>query len=111
MSPQTEIRIQGIIFTLLCLAVIGLVAKLSHHYPLAYDWTGGQRNSLSVASRKVLDTLPEPIRITGFVADNNTLRGAIVQLVARYQRYRSDIQLEFINPQLQPALATMGRKL
>jgi ABC-type uncharacterized transport system involved in gliding motility auxiliary subunit len=105
MSPQTEIRIQGIIFTFLCLAVIGLAAKLSHHYPLAYDWTGGQRNSLSAASRKVLDTLPEPIRITGFVADNNTLRGAMAQLVARYQRYRSDIQLEFINPQLKPALA------
>ncbi len=105
MSPQTEIKIQGVIFTLLCLAVIGLIAKLSHHYPLAYDWTGGQRNSLSSASRKVLDTLPEPIRITGFVGDNNTLRGAMVQLVARYQRYRGDIQLEFINPQLQPALA------
>ena len=105
MSPQTELRIQGIIFTFLCLAVIGLAAKLSLHYPLAYDWTGGQRNSLSNASRKALDTLPETIRITGFVADNNTLRGAMEQLVARYQRYRSDIQLEFINPQLQPALA------
>jgi len=105
MKPLAAIRIQRFFFTVLCLAVIALLVILSRQYPVSFDWTGSSRNSLSATSRKVLDTLPGPIRITGFAATGSTLRGAMVQLVARYQRYRGDIRLELVNPQTQPALA------
>lgn len=99
------IRLQRLIFAVLCLTVIGLLAQLSRHYPVSFDWTAGHRNSLSQASRKVLASLPGAIRITGFVAANQTLRGAMQQLIARYQRQRRDIHLQLINPQIHPALA------
>lgn len=103
-TPKSRfwLRAQGIASTLLFLALIGTLAWLSTRYEHQSDWTASGRNTLTEDSRKLLAELDEPVHITAFVRDNNPLRKSIEELVARYQRVKPDIQLEYVNPDTDP---------
>jgi ABC-type uncharacterized transport system involved in gliding motility auxiliary subunit len=96
------IRLQRYSFTLLFLGAIGLLAWLSTQYVYQMDWTAGGRNSLSGDSISLLGTLEEPVRITAFARENPALRDQIREVIARYQRRRPDIELDFVNPDAEP---------
>lgn len=97
-----QIRLQNFIFSLLFIALIGLLAWLSTRYTVQFDWTAGARHTLSETSRKVLDTLEDPVQITAYAREDRTLRDQVRDLANRYQRYKSDIALKFVNPDTQP---------
>src|SRR5690606_27857301 len=101
-KSRLHVRAQNIIFVALVLGALGLAGYLSTRYVWQADWTYGNRNSLSAASRELLATLNEPLRITAFARDNETLRTRIRELINRYQRTDSAITLTFINPDLEP---------
>ena len=95
-------RLQGVLFVVLFLTVIGLLAWLSTRYTFTTDWTAGARNTLSPASTTLLERLPGPIHITAYATEDDNVRRGVSEMVARYQRYKQDIQLEFVNPDLEP---------
>jgi ABC-type uncharacterized transport system involved in gliding motility auxiliary subunit len=97
-----EIRLQNLVFTLLFLAVVGLLAWLSTRYTAQFDWTAGGRMTLSEASRKVLDLLEGPVKITAYAREEKPLRDRISDQVNRYNRYKRDLRLVFVNPDTQP---------
>lgn len=97
-----QIRLQNFLFTLLFLALVGLLAWLSQHYSRTWDWTAQGRHSLAEASRKALAVLEQPVTITAYAREDNQLRGQIQDLVARYQRHKPDVTLTFVNPDLHP---------
>ncbi len=82
--------------------VIGLLAWLSQRYVVQADWSYSQRNTLSAASQTLLAGMDGPVRITAYARDTPTLREAIRRLVGRYQRYKPDLSLVFVNPDLLP---------
>ena len=87
---------------LLFALVIGLLAWLSVRYPLQADWTVNGRNTLSVASQTLLAHMDGPIRITAYIREQPALRDAIARVIGRYQRYKPDLTLHFVNPDLLP---------
>lgn len=101
-KTHLELRLQNLLFTVLFLAVVGLVAWLSTRYSVQFDWTAGGRHTLSDASRKVLDLMKEPITITAYARENAQLRNQIRDQVDRYSRYKKDLTLKFVNPDTQP---------
>ncbi len=101
-KTHLELRLQNLLFTVLFLAVVGLVAWLSTRYSAQFDWTAGGRHTLSDASRKVLDLMKEPITITAYARENAQLRNQIRDQVGRYSRYKKDLTLNFVNPDTQP---------
>jgi ABC-type uncharacterized transport system involved in gliding motility auxiliary subunit len=101
-KTHLELRLQNLLFTVLFLAVVGLVAWLSTRYSAQFDWTAGGRHTLSDASRKVLDLMKEPITITAYARENAQLRNQIRDQVGRYSRYKKDVTLKFVNPDTQP---------
>ena len=101
-KTKIGLRLQRYVFTVLFLAGIGLLAWLSTQYVHQTDWTAGGRNSLSADSVRLLGTLKEPVQITAFARENDALRGQIKEVVARYQRSKPDITLEFVNPDKEP---------
>ncbi len=101
-KTHLEIRLQNLLFTLLFLAVVGLLAWLSTRYTAQFDWTAGHRHTLSDASRKVLDILKGPVTITAYARENQQVRQQIRDAVGRYSRYKKDIVLNFVNPDTQP---------
>lgn len=93
---------QNWIYALLVLLIVGLVAWLSTRYTFEADWTANNRNSLAAPSVKLLHKLDGPVTITAYARDEQGLRDSIREFVARYQREKSDISLDFVNPDTSP---------
>jgi ABC-type uncharacterized transport system involved in gliding motility auxiliary subunit len=102
LSLRRWLWLQNLLFTLLLVAVIGLLAWLSLRYAAQADWSANRRNTLSPASQTLLTHLDGPIRVTAYARDNPALRDAIARLIGRYQRHKSDLSLNFVNPDLLP---------
>lgn len=94
--------LQNLLFVVLFLAAIGLVGWLSTQYNYHADWTENGRNTLSETSVALLGEVSQPLVITVFVRETPMLRKHISELVARYQRYKADIELKFVNPDADP---------
>ncbi|MGD8378274.1 MAG: Gldg family protein [Gammaproteobacteria bacterium] len=101
-KSRLHIRAQNIIFVILFLGILGAVGWLSTVYSFQADWTAGNRNTLTQASRKFLDGLSGKVTITAFARENPALRQRIREVVGRYQAAKSDIRLKFVNPDLEP---------
>lgn len=101
-SLRRRLWLQNQLFTLLFVLVIGLLAWLSLRYPWQADWTANGRNTLSAASQTLLAHMDGPIRITAYVREQPALRDAIARVIGRYQRYKPDLALHFVNPDLLP---------
>ncbi len=98
------IRLQNITFVLLFLLAVGMLAWLSKQYNYQADWTANARNTLSDASIELLRKIDGDVRVQVFTADVGPMRKRISNLIARYQRYKTDVSLEFVNPDLEPEL-------
>ena len=102
----TRTRVLGylnrIIFTVSFLAIATALAVLSVRHQIAMDWTTGGRNTLSVASVTLLQSMPERIHVRAFIGDNEQLREATRQMLRRYQRAHQHVALEFIDPVREP---------
>lgn len=100
---RRQIRLQNILFVILFLVVVGLLAWLSTLYTYQADWTANGRNTLSQASVAILKELNGPVTVTAFVREESSLlRKRIAELSARYQRYKHDMTLEFVDPDVEP---------
>lgn len=101
-KTKRQFKIQNTLFLVLLLSIMGVLAWLSTRYSYNADWTASGRNTLSKASISLLDKLKEPISITSYARDDQTVRRSVSDLVARYQRHKHDITLKFVNPDLVP---------
>lgn len=105
MNAQITLRIQNAIFYLLFLVVIGLLAWLGKTYHKTLDVTQNQQNSLHESTQILLKKLDKPLELTAYVPDKAVVHSNIKQLVEKYKKYKSDIELEFVNPDLNPTRA------
>ena len=99
-----QLRLQNWAFTLLFLAVIGLLGWLSTRYNHESDWTASGRHTLSEASTALMQQLDGPVTLTSFTREDDLsgLRKRTKGLVARYQRIKPDLTLNFVDPDLNP---------
>ncbi len=92
--------------TLVFIAVIFLASVvywLVLKWDRQFDWTQTQSNTLSANSVAVLAKIDDPLSVTVYAREKNiAVRQAITQLVARYRRFKPDIDLSFIDPDAQP---------
>jgi ABC-type uncharacterized transport system involved in gliding motility auxiliary subunit len=100
LSPHKhqQIRLKNGLITLALLCLLGTLAWLSTRYSAETDITRNSSNSLSQASQKLLESLPDKILITAYIKKDQALRSQIAQLVARYKRHKTDLMLTFIDP-------------
>lgn len=100
------LRLQTALFVVLLLLAAGLLGWLGTRYVYEADWSVNGRNTLSEASVALLRELPDEVRIEAWAREAPPLlRRAISDLVARYQRHKPDIRLEFVNPDREPQRA------
>lgn len=98
-----SIRIKNWLITLVILLVLISLAWLSRLYTAEIDLTENNSNTLSIASQKILHTLPETITITAYIKET-TLQGQLAQLLDRYRRFKSNIIITFIDPTTVPEI-------
>ncbi|MFI4920622.1 MAG: Gldg family protein, partial [Gammaproteobacteria bacterium] len=104
-KSRSQVVIQNLLFLVLFLAGIGILAKLSTQYVYEADWTYGQRNSLSPASVKLLQTLDQPLVFTAYVKDNSALKDPLRRFVSKYQEVKKDTRLDFVDTDTDPDAA------
>ncbi|MDD5461878.1 MAG: Gldg family protein [Methylococcales bacterium] len=104
LSPRIhqQLRLKNALATLFLLCLLGSLAWLSTRYSAQIDLTSNNSNTLSPASQKLLDSLPDKVLITAFIKKGQPIRMQIAQLVDRYGRYKSNLSLVFIDPDSQP---------
>ena len=102
---RKQLRIQHRIFLFLLLIIVVSIAWLSLHYDIESDWTQNKRNTPSETSLNVLTSAQDPVTIKAFVsAANDSEKRNLEKLVSGFHRYKSNIELEFIDPITQPGL-------
>lgn len=103
---QLQLLIQNGVFALLLVAGAGLIVWLAKDSRMQWDLTAGQRNSLSDATRKVLDNMKGPVTVIAYAtvrdAAQGNLRQQIAEFLAPYQRAKPDLSLRFIDPTNNP---------
>ncbi len=87
------------IITLILFAFLIVLAFLSDHYNIEADVSANSNNTLSITSQKLLTRLDNPISITVYISPNLQISNVIKQLVHRYQVYKTDINLTFVDPE------------
>jgi ABC-type uncharacterized transport system involved in gliding motility auxiliary subunit len=102
-KSRLQLRLASISFAVLLLTVAGLLLWVSRDYHAQFDWTHNHRNTLSEASSTLLKTLDKPVQLTAYARETEGVRQNITELVARYQKYKKDIVLEYVNPDTDPA--------
>ena len=106
-SPRKkwELRAINASFVLLFLIATGLLQWLSREFPLQFDLTANSRHSLSEASQAAAKGLTAPLGVTAYASQRGQQRRTIGEFIARYQKYKADIRLEFIDPDATPEQA------
>lgn len=104
-GSKIQLRIQNVIFYILFIAIIGLLAWLGKTYHKTFDVSANQRNSLHPSTQQILKKIQKPIELTAYVPDDAIVHTSLKQLVDKYKKHKKDIQLEIINPDLEPTRA------
>ncbi len=103
-SSRRQLRLHTLVFVILFLAVIGLLATATVLYKAEFDWTATGRHTLSSASIKVLERMPDTISVTAYASGGEQapehLR--IRDLLKRYQKHKTNIELKFVDPLTNP---------
>jgi ABC-type uncharacterized transport system involved in gliding motility auxiliary subunit len=100
-KKQTLIQqtFSGVLF----IAVLVMLGWLSTRYKAEIDWTAGKRNSISVASQKQLAAMTDPISFIAFIPSGDAeARNGLQFDIARYQRFKKNVTLTFVDPSAQP---------
>ncbi|EGV52059.1 GldG family protein [endosymbiont of Riftia pachyptila] len=91
-------QIHQLIFPLLSLALLLLLAWFSNRYQWQWDWTRNGSHTLSETSIALLQRLKGPLQVTIFTPRASTLQQQVERFIERYQRFKPDLQLTFVDP-------------
>jgi len=94
--------LRNLLFVSLLLGIAAGLGYLATRYHLQRDLTHNASNSLEPASVEVLRQLGGPVNITVYATEQDArlgdIRKIIRDFISLYQRYKSDINLVFIDP-------------
>lgn len=99
---KKQVWLQQAISAVLFIVVLVMVGWLSTRYKIEADWTAGGRNTLTEASQKQLETMADPIKFLVFIYPRSEIRQSLEADIRRYQRVKSDITVEFVDPSTNP---------
>ena len=102
-----QMLVQNGLFLVLLVAFAALLAYFAQEYRVVQDITQNGRNTLSQQARDVLGKLTGPVKITVYATKQDVrgdLRKQLRDFFVPYQRARTDISVEFIDPREEPKL-------
>lgn len=97
---------RGWLYALLCVVIVVCLAALSTRFGATADWSAGARATISPQSRALVAQLDGPVAVVAY-ARPGALRAKTRLLVERFQRFKPDLALKFVDPDTDPT-ATEG---
>ena len=101
---RLQYRIQSGVFLLLFIALLAVLAWISERYPLTFDMSANERNSLSQETARLVAEIEQPLEVTLFVSPINNSKPLLEALFERYQQLQPNIRFDSLNPDLHPDL-------
>lgn len=95
-------RLNNLIHVALLIAFALLAGFLSTRYGFVHDLSRTQRLSLGAESTRLLESMTAPIGVVSYARPQGELRKTIGDFIARYQRVKADMSLQFIDPDADP---------
>jgi ABC-type uncharacterized transport system involved in gliding motility auxiliary subunit len=89
------------VYALLCVVIAVCVAALAARFAFTVDWSAGARATISPQSRALLKQLQGPLQAVAY-ARPGPLRTKTRLLIERYQRFKPDLELSFVDPDVDP---------
>lgn len=87
---------------LLCVIIAVCLAALSARFGFTADWSAGARATITPQSQALLGQFHGPLTATVYARPGN-VRAKARLLVERYQRFKPDLKLAFVDPDLDPS--------
>ncbi len=112
-SKQTKFGGYVAVYTIIVLAVLGVLNFLAQRHNKSYDSTANKRYSLSDQTTKVVGGLKEDVKITHFDRSSNMTdpRGNVRDLLDRYDNLSPKLSVDYIDPDKKPTVAkAMGAR-
>src|SRR5690349_12487031 len=99
MSTRWQLRLVNLTFVALFIVAVILLQWVGQRYHWRADWTRNSANSLSAASVAVVKRLNAgPVEVTAFAGIASDQRFQIEKFIGRYQRFKPDIEIKFVDP-------------
>ena len=95
-------RLRNALHALLLIAIALCIGFLSTRYGFVCDVSRAQRLSLDTESVRLLESLDAPVSVVSYARPQGDLRKTIGDFIARYQRIKPDMSLDFIDPDADP---------
>ena len=89
------------LYALSCVVIAVCLAALSARFGFVADWSAGARATIAPQSQSLLRQLDGPLTVTSYARPGD-LRAKTSLLVDRYRRFKRDITLKFVDPDLDP---------
>ena len=105
---RAHLLVQNGVFVVLLVALAALIAFVAREYRAEYDLTQNARNTISRQTRDVLAKLSGPVRVTVYATRQDArgdARKQVQEFLAPYQRIKSDVSVNFVDPREEPKLA------
>ena len=102
MPPNLMMRIKPYIN--LCALIGGalVLAGLGYQFRFVSDWTEMGQHSLTPASIKILQSLPEPLVVTAYLPQGHPAKPQVGQFLDAYKRHHAALDFRFVDPSRQP---------
>ena len=101
---RLQYRIQSGVFVVLFIVFLAVLAWISERYPLSFDMSANERNSLSGETARLVAEIDQPLKVTLFVSPINDSKPLLEALFERYRLLQPNIRFDSLNPDLYPDL-------
>jgi ABC-type uncharacterized transport system involved in gliding motility auxiliary subunit len=95
----------AVITSVVLLGILVFAVLIAERHPWRLDLTESGKFTLSQQTRKILDSIKEPVTIKAFYATADQERSGAKDLLESYQYYSKQVSYEFIDPDRQPEVA------
>ena len=94
-----------IVLSLLIIGIVLIVGWFTQRFQTSVDITANNRHSLAPATTALLTSMSTPVELIAVLGPSPQQRDAVSELVTRFQEFKPDISLRFVNPETDPAQA------
>jgi len=101
---RLQYRIQSGVFLILFIGLLAVLAWISERYPVSFDMSANERNSLSQETARLVAEIERPLKVTLFVSPINDSKPLLEALFERYAQLQPNIRFDSLNPDLHPDL-------
>jgi hypothetical protein len=104
MNRRLWLRINGWLFIVLLLSVLGAAAWASSRLPHTWQWGGALARSLSAPSQRLLNSLEGEVSVHAFVQPGQLLDRHVKELLGLYAAQTPKFRMTLVNPDARPDL-------